>query len=78
MSGDGGGMSPHAFERRDLVDPNVRKLAELFVDCTIYEVRGDAAVTFTQRREQLVQRAAKAMQQAIEDECAAIRKELMT
>jgi hypothetical protein len=26
----------------------------------------------------LVQRAAKAMQQAIEDECAAIRKELMT
>jgi hypothetical protein len=35
-------------------------------------------VTFTQRREQLVQRAAKAMQQAMEDECAAIRKELTT
>lgn len=58
------------------VDPKVYALAESFVD--------DDLASFVQvklmpaQRKALVQRAAEAMQQAIEAECAAIREELET
>ena len=61
------------------VDPKVYALAESFIDDTLQD-RDKASAPWSQTyvtfRNALVQRAAEAMQQAIEDECEAIRKEL--
>lgn len=55
------------------VDPKVYALAESFVE----DVEKDAPFVFgPARRKEIVQRAAEAMQMAIEHEMDAIRKEL--
>ena len=57
-----------------MVDPKVRELAAAFVDDLLDEAgRMDAEL-----RTSLVDRAAQAMQQAIEQEVEAIRQELTT
>lgn len=62
------------------VDPRVYELAELFIDDTLLSVvhvlmeKGQMPPD----RKTLVNRAAAAMQQAIEDECESIRQELVS
>lgn len=55
------------------VDPKVYELAEAFVYDVLKELNRPLVPSV---REPLIQRAAEAMQQAIEDECVAIRREL--
>lgn len=61
------------------VDPKIHELAESFVDDVLND-RNQGSVpwskTYITFRSALIQRAAEAMQLAIEDECEAIRKEL--
>lgn len=64
------------------IDPKIYELAKSFVDDVINEASlTPAGIPRWARRytdvERLRQRAAEAMQQAIEDECAAIREELL-
>jgi hypothetical protein len=56
------------------VDPKVHDLAQSFVDDFLDEIPADIRVHAD--REQLVQRAAAAMQRAIEDEIDALRREV--
>jgi hypothetical protein len=56
------------------VDPKVYELAEAFVDDTLRELRRSPAPA---KRAELIQRAASAMQRAIEDECEDIHRELV-
>lgn len=61
------------------VDPKIYALAESFVDDLFLEMNRSAPFgrpVFVQVDRSLVQRAAEAMQMAIEQECDAIRKEL--
>lgn len=67
------------LEESGTVDPKVYALAESFVDDVLRELDGDdiRRIQMTnQRRDRLIRQAADAMQQAIEDECEAIRQEL--
>lgn len=57
------------------VDPQVADLARQFVEDTISDLNLTQALTLPEQLA-LVDRAGKAMQQAIEDECEAIRREL--
>lgn len=59
-----------------LTDPRIRELAEIFVDDVINEGCPPHIRRLIPRREAFVDRAAAAMQQAIEDECTAIRIDL--
>lgn len=56
------------------VDPKVYELAASFVYDTLQEINRPLVAS---KRQRLIQRAAEAMQQAIEDECTAIREELL-
>lgn len=56
------------------VDPSVWGLASDFIDELLQELDPEKTSAFTYN--DLVNRAARAMQQAIEDECEAIREEL--
>lgn len=58
------------------VDPKVYALADGFVFDLLSELPFSHPMRTTPERERLAQRAAEAMQQAIEQECDAIRKEL--
>lgn len=61
------------------VDPKVYELAALFVDDvldTVWRATPTKWPSGREAREQLVKRAAEAIQQAIEDECNAIEEEL--
>jgi len=65
------------------VDPKVYALAESFVDDVLAEdVRNLSpralSETYKTFKRALIQRAAEAMQQAIEQECEAIRQELQS
>ena len=57
-----------------MVDPKVHALAVLFVDDVINDLPDDHTAAID--RDALITRAAEAMQQAVEDECAAISDEL--
>jgi len=61
------------------VDPAIWELASQFVAATLSDLDGDdirRIAVSRERRDRLVKQAADAMQQAIEDECESMRKEL--
>lgn len=60
------------------VDPKVLETAYLFVDDLLAEVKAQLPAGRIPVRQALVNRAAAAMQQAIEDEMVAIRRELLS